>query len=261
MIKSLCIASDVLTQQGVSTLETYPDRFILRTASEPDYWFGNTVIFRTDQVEPDAQIAQFRADFPTAKHICLQWDAPGMTWQPGHDALRDMGFSIDDCDVLTLTGDVVRAPAPDGITLRPITTDADWEQVIALQHDTGVEDGYDAVSHLPFVRGRCQSRRAQIADGLGQWMGAFDGDLLVADMGIFCDPRIARYQSVETRPSHRRRGICAALVAHTCDWATAHFPTATPVIVADRNGDPGRIYRRCGFQRTETLLSAVKGSY
>ena len=261
MLRSLGLRSDLSVLAGVSEVETYPDRVVLRTPSEPSFWYGNMVIFREDHVDPEAQIAQFCRDFPDAEHVTLAWDAPGMARGAGHAALVKMGFDLDETDVLTLTGPLIASEAPERITIRQIATDADWEQVIALQIETGVEQGYDRVAHTPYVRARCATRRRQIAQGGACWLGAFDGDLLVGDLGVFLGEGTARYQNVETRPSHRRRGICAALVNAGVRWAAACDPDAIPVIVADRDGAPGRIYRRCGFDLAETLISAVKGSY
>lgn len=259
MIRSLAIASDVLTQSGLSLFETHPDRFILRTPDEPNYWFGNAVIFRENKVAPAAQIAQFRHDFPKAAHIVLMWDVPDMPEHPEFAELQQMGFELDRSDVLTLRGSHVPHAAPAGLVFRPLESDTDWAQATDLQHETACEQGFSGAYHRTYIEGRMTARRRQVADGLGVWMGAFEGALLVADMGLFADDRIARFQSVETRKSHRRRGICAALVGATCDWARANRATATPVIIADTEGAPGRVYRSCGFALTETSISAYRG--
>jgi hypothetical protein len=69
---------------------------------------------------------------------------------------------------------------------------------------------------------------------------------------------VARFQDVETRPSHRRRGICAAMVCAGADWATQHAPDAVPVIIALADSQAGRIYRRCGFSFAESLVMAIR---
>lgn len=261
MLRSLGLRSDLLAMTGLSEVESHADRVVMRTPSEPDFWFGNTVIFRDQSTSARDAIAQFRADFPDAQHICLQWDVPDMVPGAVEDDLRQRGLEVDQGDVLTLTGALVRHDGPSGITMRELSSDDDWAQAEALQCATGIAQGYDPERHPPFVAARMAARRRQVRDGLGQWFGAFDGDLLVADMGVMTDGAIARYQSVETRPSHRRQGICAALVCHAADWIAAHAPDAIPVIVADRDAPPGRIYRSCGFTLHEVMTAAALGSY
>jgi GNAT superfamily N-acetyltransferase len=108
---------------------------------------------------------------------------------------------------------------------------------------------------------RTKARRSQIARGRGQWFGAFDGDLLVGDLGIFCDDRVARYQSVQTRATHRRRGVCSALLRMAHDWAKGRSPNARVLIAADADDTPRLLYRKVGFQPFETITAAMKGSY
>lgn len=89
--------------------------------------------------------------------------------------------------------------------------------------------------------------------------GAFYGDELVAQMGIFHDAQIARYQSVETRVTHRRRGVCSALLRHAAQWALRRAQQT--VVVAEADSDAGRLYRRMGFSPTETLYGVIGDGY
>ena len=260
LVRSVGVSSDILVMRGLSEVEDHADRIVVRTPSEPDYWFGNMVIFRTNEALPEAQIDRFRADFPTAGHVTLGWDAPNMVRGEEHDRLAAMGFDISQTDVLTLKGPLNRASGPAKIAVRPIQTDPEWEQVIALQVEIRVEEGRSHDECTPFVRNRFSNRRRQIEEGWACWFGAFDGDFLVGDMGVFMGDRLARYQDVETRASHRRQGICAELVTAAADWARRNDPGIVPVVQANSRGNAGRVYRRCGFAHTETLVSAVKGS-
>ena len=49
----------------------------MRTPSEPTYWSGNVLIRDTFSVQPDIDIATFRAAFPDAKHMKILWDLLG----------------------------------------------------------------------------------------------------------------------------------------------------------------------------------------
>ncbi len=258
MIRSLGLRSDLIVLHGLSEVEDHADRVVVRTPSEPTYWHGNLVIFRDDHVDAAAQLAAFRRDFPESEHVTLTWDAPDMRRGAAHDGLVDMGFDIEETDVLTRTGPVDGIPVPDGVLIRPIETDADWKQVTALHIETGVAEGYTRQSYTAFMRTRFINRRRQVAAGQACWLGAFDGDLLVGDLGVYQEDGIARYQDVETRESHRRRGICAALVAAGADWALARNPATILLILADGTGAAGRVYRHCGFSRTETIVSATR---
>lgn len=255
-MQSLTIRSDLVAGRGQCELTECDDRYVLRTPSQPDYWFGNTVIFKSYSDQPRGQVAQFKSDFPEARHMCLQWDVPNLGVEPGIATLRAQGFKLDVCDALVLDQDLVRFDLRPGLVVRQITG-ADWDQVIALQTQTGIEDdGYSAAEYPAYVAGRFAAHRAAMADGSGAWFGVFDGADLVADMGIYVGKGLARFQAVETAKPYRRQGICRALVGVAHDWAVSRDPQVRPVIIADTDGAPGRTYRACGFTLAETLVSA-----
>lgn len=256
---SLGLASDVMVLGQRSTLEEHDDRFILRSPDEPDFWFGNMVIFRDDHVDPEMQIAAFQKDFPEAGHVTLAWDIPNMGQDERFEPFKALGFEIDHSDVLVLKNPLNPSDPPAGITVRALTTDDDWEQATKLQGVTGVEQGHDAAGYLPYIKTRMKTCRRLTEEGLGIWFGAFSGDELVGDLGIYSNEQTARFQAVEIRKDYRRRGICASMVTAGVEWARARYPVVTPVIIADKESAAGRIYRRCGFELSEQLIAVYRG--
>ncbi|KAA9006907.1 GNAT family N-acetyltransferase [Histidinibacterium aquaticum] len=260
-LKSLGLATDLLAMTGLSDIESLEDRIVVRTPGEPDYWFGNTVIFRDDRIDPRPQVEIFNEHFPDARHIVIQWDSPGLTAPPEHPDLEALKLELEYSDVLTLDGVPEDAEPPEGIDLRRIGTDEEWGQVVTLQNEMGLEDGYDPNAHPAYIEQRFAAVRRQIEGGLGAWFGAFDGDRLVGDMGVLHDDKVARFRSVETAASHRRRGICSALLSKTGRWVRERAPEATLVIVADSDGSAGRLYQAAGFRMTERMIAAVRPGY
>ncbi len=258
-LQSLGLASDVLVLRGQSTLEEHPDRFILRSPNEPDFWFGNTVIFKEYTVDPDTLITLFHSEFPGAHHVTLQWDLHAGIKAEDLSPFVEMGFKLDNCDVLVMTGELNRSEPPEGITIRPLLNDEDWAKATELQGITGVAAGHAVEGYLPYIENRMKIYRKQTQDGFGVWFGAFSGEDLAGDLGIYADERTARFQAVETREAYRRRGICAALITAGVEWAKGQHPATLPVIVADNDSAAGRIYRRCGFGLKERLLAVYKG--
>ena len=257
-LRSIGIASDILALGDRAQVEAHPDRVVLRTPAEPDFWSGNKVIFRSGDVDAQAQVARFEADFPRADHVTLEWDATDMGDGPGLAALAEAGFEIDRSDVLACEGPPLAAAAPEGIALRVIESAEDWAAVEALQLETGLEEGHAPDMLTPFITRRMESRRRQSAAGEGVWVGAFEGGRLVGDMGLVLGPGILRYQSVETRASHRGRGICPALLHFAALWGLERRAGATLVIIADAGERAARVYRRQGFAPVETIVSAMR---
>ncbi len=259
-IRSLGLRSDLLSMAGICQTETHPNGIIMRTPLEPDYWCGN-VLIKTDQsVDPATDIAFFQARFPQSDHIKILWDIPC----PDVAAVRAAfppHFEIEAFDVLTKHGAATARSCPTGINIREIGTHSEWAASEHLAAEIAGQEGFDHDRHAPYLARRYQARKAQVSTGLGGWFGAYDGDTLVAHMGLFHDQEVIRFQAVETKSSHRRRGICAALLSQVSAWAHRRAPDAIQVIVAQADSDAGRLYRRQGFDQTERLVEATYRGY
>lgn len=260
-MRSLGLATDLLAREGLSTVERHPDRLMVRTPDQPDFWFGNMMVVLGPPGDPGSEAALFRAGFPEARHLCIAWDAPDLDVAPLRPAWAALGAEIEEEDVLTREGPPPPRPVPPGYALREFDpgSDRDWAESVRVS--LASEEGREEDSHLPYLRRRVEGRRRQAAAGLLRWWGAFQGDDLVAQMGLvegFVDGRpLARFQHVNTHPGHRRRGLCAALLAHV--GGAARSPTL--VILADRGGDAGRLYRRAGFALRERLAGVLRPGY
>ena len=255
--KSLGLATDILVLGNRARLEAHELGWVLRTPDEPDFWYGNQLILKGEPPAPKIALAAFREAFPRAQHVTLSWDAPERSLAADLDDLAERGFIIEQDDVLSLEARHAQVVPPHGFQLRGVESDEDWVKVADLKVAIGVEDGYQDAGYRAFIRGRCDGWRKAIAAGEGAWFGAFEGEALAADLGLFTDGRIARFQSVETAAAYRRRGLCSALVVYALDWLSACAPQAQPVIVAEADGDAGRLYRRLGFALVERQTSAL----
>ena len=243
---------------GRSQFVDHGSYVVQHTPDEPKFWFGNQLIYRGLRPWPEMQSA-FAATFPNMTHVVFGFDIP--TFDPP-DWLRQIeGYTFEVSDTLLLNGAVQGPDRPDEIVFREIISDQDWSDLVDLQHVTGVEEGYEPVSHRSFLQEKFQRYRSAVLNGHGAWFGAFDHGLLVADMGIFWSSDLARFQSVETRASHRRRGLCASLLAYVTRLVQSRAPKAQIVILADAAGNAGRIYRRAGFAHVETLYAVYKPGY
>ena len=260
-VRSLGARSDMAVMEGVSTFEDLGDRIVQRTPSEPAFWFGNMTWFRGDEVDAAAQVPLAEAAFPGAAHCCIGWDAPAMRADPRHDPFRAAGFEVEETDVLTLLGPVPEVPAPEGMAVRPLGTDGEFEAALAQDLAEGVADGLEPRAHEAFLRRRFAARRRQVALGRAAWFGAFAGDALAGSLGIVLGEGVARYQDVGTAPRWRRRGVASALVAAAAGWARGRAPEAVPVILAGAGSDAGRLYRRLGFAPAGTLVTAMRAGY
>jgi GNAT superfamily N-acetyltransferase len=258
-MRSLGLATDLLALGPAAEVEDRGDHLVVRTPAEPDFWSGNMVIRRTPPEEPAREEARFRALFPDAAHLLVAWDDPALDPEALRGPWAVRGAEVEVDDVLVREGPPPAQPPPEGYALRLLdpSSDGDWEGAVRLALVVGVEEGYEADAHLPYLRRRFSGRRAMAETGALQWWGAVRDGAVVAQMGLVEDGRLARFQHVDTHPDHRRRGLCAALLAHV--GAAARSPVL--VIVAEAGGDAGRIYRRAGFAFRERVVAVQRRGY
>ncbi|WP_374967906.1 GNAT family N-acetyltransferase [Terrabacter sp. BE26] len=233
---------DLLRLSG-STVTDHGDHLVIRTEANPTFWWGNFVLVptapRADEV--DRWVARFEEEFPEAGHRAVGFALPG----GGTQAWAELGWEVEGDVDLATTGLPVGTKVPDGIQVRALESDDDWEQSAQVgARDTAQDERKD---RLVFERRRAAAQRGLVESGRAHWVGAFDGGRLVARLGIVRLGELARYQDVVTLASHRRRGLAGALVRAAGEWAFEDPAVKQLVIVAEDGGPAIGLYQRAGF--------------
>ncbi len=227
------------------------DYLVIRTPDNPDFWWGNFLLF--DRLPGPGQgqewLARFAAEFPAARHVALGVDTTDDAETPEEFAAA--GLETDRATVLTAAQ--LRPPAHPNTEaeIRPLEGDDDWRQSVdlAVRCFDGGEPG-------DFLERRAAARRRLTQTGAGIWFGAFENGRLLAQLGLFdVGDGYARYQHVETEPKARRRGLAGTLVWTAGRYGREVLDTSTFVIVADPADAAIRIYRACGFTDRQSQLS------
>lgn len=250
-----------LLRAGGSTVDDRGDHLVIRSPHNPTHYWGNFVLVQapTTDWDPDRWLEVFADTFPAARHVALGFDTvSGSVEQLSAYATR--GFDVEAQVVLTASS-LHAPPRPDtSCRYRPLRDDDDWAQSIELQLQT--DDRFDPQAHLEFVTRRVATRRAAVERGEGAWFGAFDPSSdgrLVSQLGVFrASPGLGRYQSVETHPDFRGRGIAGTLTHVAGQWAFDALDVRRLVIVADAAYHAIRVYRSVGFVDAETQVQAER---
>jgi GNAT superfamily N-acetyltransferase len=234
----------ILEHSG-SIVEDHGDHLLIRTPSNPDFYWGNCLFVTDESAVDDAGrwVQTFHSAFPAAS-----WVAIGLIRMPAdREAWVTRGLELERDDVLTTRTVPRHTPLPEGYVVRRFAGD-DWAHSVArsvAENDrTGEEEPR---SFGRFAMAQTQVRRELSDRDLGAWFGAFADDVLVADLGIVRCGRTARYQSVSTDEDHRRRGLATHLLGVAARWAGDHSCDRW-VIVTEATNPAGRVYRSVGFE-------------
>lgn len=251
-IRSLGFRTDLrLLEMTGSQIEDRGTHLVIRTPANPTYFWGNFLLLKQLPVPGGERevIAAFHTEFPEAEHVSIGIDSvedETAKLKPFVDA----GMEVDVGTVLTAGALKEPRPVAEGVVVRPLESDDDWEARARLAHLLWAKT--EESTFMAFARGKNDQERALVANGVGQRFGAFVDDSLVSTAAVFVTHAgVARYQTVETHPDHRRQGLAAAVVHAAGEHALAAYRLEKLVIAADTDGDAIRLYRGLGFTDVE----------
>ncbi len=252
--QSLGYRTDLIFPKFDGNITDRGDYLVILTPSNPTFHWGNFLLFPHPPGQGDFERwkTSFAREFnthPQVTHIALGWDTTdgkiGET-QP----FLDEGFSLMKSVVLT-TQQVQKPPKYNSeVVVRPLAEDWEWDKALENQIrcrplEYGLE-GYRA-----FKQGQMGRYREMAQAGIGAWFGAFLDNQLMADLGLFFEKTVGRFQQVETHPDFRRRGICGSLVYQVSRYGFEQMGLKTLVMVADEDYHAAKIYESVGFQPKE----------
>jgi len=249
-IKSLAYLTDLFFPAFDGEIIDRGDYWVIRTPANPDFYWGNFLLFRSSPVHNDFIRWQelFSLEIgtpPEVVHKVFGWDSPiGDLGEV--EPFIEQGFRLNQNAVLETSKPIPPSWFSPEINIRPLISDADWLQAFDNQKACWPEENIDP-DHLAFMAIQMDRYRRMADAGLGDWFGAFIGGRLVADLGVFHDHQIGRYQSVETHPDFRRRGIAGSLVVEAGRLALEKYYLDKLVIVAEENSAAQRLYQNLGF--------------
>lgn len=254
-IRSLAFRTDLaLLRLSGSVVEDRGTYVAARTPANPTFRWGNfdllaappsaeevpTVLARYDADLPDGDFRTFGVDGTTELGDAL-------------DPLVAAGPRIERATVMTATSTHAPPRPNTEVRLRTLVSDDDWVQRVeqAVAVDAAEPEG-NGPEHRVFAERRAVADRALCDAGHATWWGAFLGQRLVATMGLVdAGGGLARFQSVETHPDHRGRGVAGTLVHRVAAHGFDEVGARTLVMVADPDYVAVRVYRSVGFRDTE----------
>lgn len=264
--RSLGWRTDLIFARFDGEVTVRADYLVIRTPSNPTFWWGNFLLFDHLPREGDAApwLERFEAEIaalqPESRHVTFGIDS-GDDFELPPD-FTAAGFTRFGSTVLTMRREQLRTPRAARATelrIAPLRLPEEAAEAVALQveADDGRSEG--PVAYRLFRERQMRRYEAMERAGMGHWFGACvrgdDGtERMVADCGLFSAPGaeaapLGRFQHVETHPSWRRRGLCSALVHAACLHGFMRRGLETLVIVADPDDVAIGLYESLGFQR------------
>src|SRR5262245_16393354 len=243
-VRSLAFRTDLfLLGLGGSETEDRGDHLVVHTPHNPSFFWGNFILLDhpPEESEIDRWVAAYDAEFPDTRHRAFGVDGT----EDNKEAMRRFeraGLSLEMGSVMTATS-VHEPPRPNTeAEFRILESDDDWAQ--RVQVAVSCNEDHPPDSYLEFATRKAETERGMTQAGHGVWWGAFLDGQMVSGLGLFRTwDRLARFQSVETHPDFRGRGLAGTMVHRASRHGFESLGAETLVMVADPDYLAIRIYR------------------
>lgn len=243
------------------TVDFTPACIAINSPGCRDYYFGNYLILYRPPGAADVDLLESRfaaliGTQETLAHQVFVWSADA-TIRLDIARFLERGYHYA-CETVLLIEPkrlISSKPLESRFSIRRYHQPDDWAQWYALQMEDkqAVQDDEKYHAYLRFL----QSTYIElIKQGRGAWWGAFDGARQVANLGLFFDGDIGRFQSVYTQEQYRNQGLCRALLAAAA--LDASTIAQQLVIVADDDYYALGLYEKMGFKATHKIASLCK---
>lgn len=264
MPRSLAYFTDLALRRAEGSLIVRGgDLTVIRSPQNPTFWWGNFLLMPVPPRPGDLTrwTALFTEHHPTAAHRTFGIDTADGDLGAAEEFLN-AGYEIHRDTVLSATSTRPPRTVNRDASMRPLSGDADWDAALTLR--MAVNDAeqfrHETGAYRLFAGRKLAAYRQMQEAGTGALFGAFDDQgQMLSGLGIFdAGQGIARYQSVETHPDARSRGLAGTLVYTAAQWAREHLGTRTLVIVADPGYHAQTLYESVGFLPTELQIAIQK---
>ncbi|MCI5072244.1 GNAT family N-acetyltransferase [bacterium] len=257
-IEHLGIKTDLMLNAFSGLVEEKDNYTVIKTMSNPESYWGNYLIFNQAPQKGDYQrwCTIFDQEFfyySQKHHYAFTWLDQNIM-KPNTEEFESHGFNLETNQVMRLDQFNHDTKFNDVIEIKSLKSDQEWNDTLELQILCSVR-AHATQSDRTFKTEQFKQYRTMSQQNRGHWYGAYIGNKLIADLGIFHNNKIGRYQAVETHPDFRNQNICKAMIKACGEMAIEEHKLKSLIIVADEHDYAKNIYTSVGFKCVEYYQS------
>lgn len=259
-IKSLGLKSDLMLLKKASIIQDRRSYISVVTPNHLSFYWGNFLIYPQGPTQGDYKkwVADFKSTFKNHKvdHIAFAWDIGDGNSIDYSEFIKN-GFKYDETVVLVAKKLTINYPNNE-IEIKKAVSEEDWKKIAEFQI-TAESEAYEKKNEYfkSFFEKRFKQYKKLVNAKMGHWYFATIQDEIVADLGLFWENGLARYQPVKTHKNYRRIGIAQTLMKFAAEDSSCNV-----FVVETEDDNPGiNMYKSIGFEIHEIRASLCKGEY
>ncbi len=248
-VRSLGLHTDLALHGWRGRIRDRHDHLVVTFPAAPGFRGGNLLVFERP---PEASDMRRWCDLfdtaigvpPTYPFRSFGWD--GLDGEEGELApFLAAGFEREP-EVILAAPRLVAPSVPNrDVRIVALTDDAAWQAAVRVQATASARRR--SASYQRILQTVMAANRRLVRSGHGIWWGAFEGDVLVANVGIFRIGELARFQALVTAPAWQRRGIAATLLHHAAEAARGVWGSELVLLASEQAGPGLGVYARAGL--------------
>ena len=258
-ISNLGFQSEFVISQLEADILVKPEYTVLKTASNPSYYFGNllalSVPISTHSKEEWLKIFthEFK-DMPKVEHFTFSWVRNNENESAIIESFTSAGFEFEEMHILALNKSAFKEPIKLNQTpvYRALTSQEDWEQWIQLSIADQQGD-YSEEGLKTYLTRKAKNYKQLEKAQLGTYLGAFVNNKLIGYAGLYHKDALGRFQNVHVIPEYQNQKIASTLLTLLIQNAPSSLQTL--VIVADEHYHATALYQSLGFSIVERECS------
>ncbi|MBC7712398.1 MAG: GNAT family N-acetyltransferase [Rhizobacter sp.] len=255
-LNSLSLQTNMIFARNESEIIERESYIVVKTLSNPGFHWGNYLIFKKAPVEGDIVnwmniFERKMSHYKEFKHYVFAWDELS---EPRSEEYLTHDFELQKSVSLQTSTLTYPKHYNSKIIVRTLESTEDWDAATELQV-AAREERFSGEEYREFKINQSESYKKLIKENRGARFGAFLEGKIVADLGIYFEGDLARYQSAVTDNQYRRQGICATLVYESGMYALKNWQIKTLVMEADPDYHAAKVYESVGFTPKEFSYS------
>ena len=260
MMNNLTIGlkSDILFFNFRNDVQEKNDYFVLSTQNNPDFYWGNYLVFKNPLSLGDFNIwkKHYRDEFfhnENIKHMCFSW--AGDPCYSELNKFKENNFSFLEKMVMITNKEKFKCKYFNNeIVCKRMVTNDDWNKVLNFQ--LKINESLSNKKSKSYIEKRILEFKMYTNNNFGYWYAAFINGEIVSDIGLYWNHEFARLHNLKTLNEYRRKGIAQTLIKFAIDDSQQMLFT----LDAEEKGLAINMYKSLGFifkEKKYSLWSSV----